>query len=119
MGRKILIAGQVLATILFVYHFDNAKGGHWAGWVVPMLLIVLVAFNSVRPNRFTCWLIFAIAFFCFLTVLSAFTMRWRAEPGFNSLPFYRAMGMYVLFIYVSLGQLKIYVGGGNKPKEIS
>jgi hypothetical protein len=113
MARRILIGGQVLVTVLFISHLQASRTGHWLGWFVPMVLLVLVVINSLRPTRFVCWLIFAVAFFCFLILLSAFTLRWRAEPGFSPIPFYRAMLMYVTFIYVSLGQLKLYVGGST------
>ena len=46
-----------------------------------------------------------------MIVLSALAIRYRTEPGFNASPFYIATAMYVTFVYISLGQLKIYVGG--------
>lgn len=109
MGKFFLVLGQVLATVLFVTSFDASAGGHWLGWATPMLLIALVAINSMMPNRLLSWLIFSLGFMSFLVVLSAFTLRWRLEPGFSPAPFYRSMAMYVTFIYISLGQLKLYV----------
>lgn len=106
---------QVLATVLFMATFNDSRGGHWLGWFVPMTLVALVGVNSIFPSRFISWVIFAVAFFGFLVVLSAFTLRWRGETGFKPLPFYRALGMYVTFVYVSLGQLKLLVGGGKRP----
>ena len=113
MARKILIGGQVLATALFIMSFESSQNGNWLGWFVPMALIVLVVINSVRPTRLVCWLIFSVAFFGLLIVLSAFTLRWRVEKGFSSWPFYRAMLMYATFVYISLGQLKLNVGGSS------
>jgi hypothetical protein len=117
MARQILRVMQVLATVLFIATFNESRAGHWIGWFAPMLLVAMVAVNSLFPNRFLSWLIFSLAFFGFLVVLSAFTLRWRVEPGFRPLPFYRALAMYVAFVYVSLGQLKLLVGGGAKPSD--
>ena len=116
MGKKILIGGQALVTVLFLWHLQTSRNVNSAGWAVPLMLLGLVAWNSVRPTRLVCWMIFAVSFFCFLIVLSAFTLRWRAEPNFHPAPFYRAIAMYVVFIYVSLGQLKLYVGGAAAPQ---
>jgi hypothetical protein len=109
MAKNFLVFGQVLATVLFVTNYNSAVNGHWVGWAMPMLLIVLVAVNSMMPSRFLSWLIFSLGFMSLLMVLSAFTMRWRLEPGFSPAPFYRSMAMYLTFVYISLGQLKLYV----------
>jgi hypothetical protein len=108
MGRFFLIAAQLTATVLFATSFNRAT--HPAAWLVPMALIVLSAANSLRFTRFVSWVIFSTAFFSFLIVLSAFTLRWRLEPGFDSRPFYEAMIMYIAFIYASLAQIKILGG---------
>ena len=89
--------------------------GPVVGWLVPLLLLLLVIVNSIWFTRFVSWLIFAVAFFGFLVVLSGFTIRWRLEPGFASMPFYRAIVMYVLFIYISLGHIKLLGGGSAAP----
>lgn len=113
MGRFFLIAAQLTATVLFAFHFKASPTEPWIAWAVPMVLVALVAINSIRFTRFVSWLIFAAAFFAFLVVLSAFTLRWRGEVGFNPWPFYRAMIMYIAFIYASLAQIKL-LGGGQK-----
>lgn len=119
MARHILRFMQVAATVLFIATFNESRSGHWLGWFAPMTLVALVAVNSLFPSRFLSWVIFSLAFFGFLVVLSAFTLRWRLEPGFTPFPFYRALLMYVAFVYVSLGQLKLLVGAskGSAPAE--
>jgi len=117
-GRKILIAAQVLASLLFVsYYRANARQSFLA-WIVPLTVLLLIIVNSVWFTRFTSWLIFSLSFFGFLVVLSAFTIRWRLEPGFSSWPFYRAILLYVTCVYISLGQIKI-LGGAMyaEPKK--
>lgn len=115
MGRKILVGMQIFATILFIVNFQATINPYWASWVVPLILLLLVAVNSVWFTRFVSWVIFSVAFFALLVCLSAFTLRWRLEKGFSSAPFYRAMLFYVTLIYVSLGQIKI-LGGGSREK---
>lgn len=110
MARKLLVMMQVVSTLLFIWHVQSSTGP-WMSWAIPLSLILLIIINSIRFSRFVSWIIFAGSFFSFLVLLSAFTLRWRLEPGFSSLPFYRAMLMYIAFIYVSLGQIKLL---GNK-----
>ena len=113
MHRWALPAAHAAAAVLFVWHLETAVTSHWASWAVPLALVFLVLANSIRTTRFASWLIFAIGFFGFLVVLSAFTLRWRLEPGFDAAPFYRAIGMYVAFVYISLGHLhKLKTAGG-------
>ncbi len=107
MGRTLLIVAQLTATVLFMVNFDKGNNLSVMGWLVPMVLIVLVVCNSLWFTRLVSWIIFSLAFFSFLVLLSAFTLRWRLESSFQAAPFYRAMVMYVAFIYVSLGQIKI------------
>lgn len=118
MGRKILVGAQVLAAVLFVSGVDPRGNQSWLSWVVPLALILLIVLNSIRFTRLVSWIIFGVSFFCLLTVLSAFTLRWRGEPGFNPFPFYRSMLMYTVFIYVSLGQIKILGSGKPLPDRI-
>ena len=107
MWRGLLIAAQLVATVLFIWNFESAAGDAPLAWAPPAILILLVVVNAVRFTRFVSWTIFSVAFFAFLVILSAFTLRWRLEPGFDSWPFYRAIGMYVAFIYISLAQIKL------------
>ena len=107
MGRLFLITAQLTATVLFVWNAGSLSSQHWLAWFTPMVLIVLVVVNSFWFTRAVAWIIFAVAFFALLVILSAFTLRWRLEPGFHAAPFYRAMGMYTAFVYVSLAQIKI------------
>lgn len=111
-GRFFLIAAMMTATVLFTFQFKASPTLPIWPWAVPMLLVALVAINSIWFTRFIAWVIFSLAFFGFLVVLSAFTLRWRNEPGFDPLPFYRAMIMYIAFIYSSLAQIKLL--GGSK-----
>lgn len=113
MARWILIGTQLLATGLFLTLLGERETISWVAWAVPLLLVFLVLINSFWFSRFVSWLIFAIGFFCFLVLLSAFTLRWRLEPGFNAMPFYRAIIMYAAFVYISLGQIKL-LGGSQK-----
>lgn len=106
---------QLLAALLFIYHTSRAAEGLWLSWAVPLVLVLLIVVNSVWFTRFVSWVIFAGSFSCFLVLLSAFTLRWRLEPGFSSVPFYRAMVMYICFIYVSLAQIKIL--GSSTPQS--
>ncbi len=106
MRRKILIALQLLSVFLFIWHAQTSA--QWSSWAVPLVLLLLIVVNSIWFTRFVSWVIFAGSFFCFLVLLSAFTLRWRLEPGFAALPFYRAMLMYCVFIYVSLAQIKMF-----------
>lgn len=110
MGRLFLIGAQVTATVLFVWNTGRIGQQHWTLWFVPMVLIVLVVVNSFWFTRAVSWTIFALAFFGLLVILSAFTLRWRLEPGFNAAPFYRSLGMYTAFAYISLAQIKIKGG---------
>ena len=116
MARKILIGAQVLAAALFAWSVDLRGDQPWIAWAVPLALILLIVVNSIRFTRLAAWVIFGGSFFCFLVLLSAFTLRWRLEPGFEAWPFYRAMLMYVTFVYISLGQIKL-LGGGSRPRE--
>jgi len=121
MGRKVLIGVQVLATLLFI-SVVSRNDQNWISWFIPLLMILLVAANSVWFTRFVSWVIFAVSFFCLLVLLSAYTLRWRLESGFDASPFHRAMLMYIAFIYVSLGQIKILGGGapaapGSEPSR--
>jgi hypothetical protein len=109
-GRFFLIAAQLTATVLFTLQFKASPPQPIWPWAVPMLLVALVAANSIWFTRFVSWVIFATAFFAFLVVLSAFTIRFRTETGFNAWPFYRAMVMYIAFIYSSLAQIKLLGG---------
>lgn len=111
MGKKVLIGMQMFATVLFIANYQTVVSPHWASWVVPLVLLLMVAINSVWFTRFVSWLIFSTAFFALLVCLSAFTLRWRLEPGFSAVPFYRAILLYTALIYISLGQIKIL--GGN------
>jgi hypothetical protein len=113
MGRKILLVVQICATLLFISTFQANAGQNIWSWTVPLTILLLIIINSVWFTRFVSWLIFSLAFFALLTVLSAFTLRWRLEPAFSSGPFYRAMLMYTLFVYISLGQIKI-IGGAKR-----
>ena len=109
-GRKFLLAGQILATVLFISHYQANAGQPFLTWLTPLSVLILIVINSIWFTRFTSWLIFAISFFGFLVVLSAFTLRWRLEPGMSAWPFYRAMVMYATCVYISLGQIKILGG---------
>lgn len=110
MKKNILIGAQLLATALFIDHYQANVDQHWASWAVPLAMIICIAINSVWFTRFLSWVIFAVSFFCLMAILSAFTLRWRLQPGFAPMPFYKAMLMYTVFVYVSLGQIKI-IGG--------
>ena len=113
MAKKFLLGAQLLATILFVTSYRITTEGSWITWATPLCILLLIVVNSMWFSRFTSWLIFSLAFGGLLAVLSAFTLRWRLEPGFSSAPFYKAMLMYTLFVYISLGQIKLI--GGQKP----
>ncbi|OVE78452.1 hypothetical protein BVX98_00110 [bacterium F11] len=115
MGRVLMIGISLLATILFIMNFQRGSSEHWLSFIFPMILIILVIVNYLRFTRLISWLIFAGAFFSFLVILSAFTLRWRLEAGFDPVPFYQAIGMYVAFIYVSLAQIKIM---GRKERGV-
>ncbi len=117
-SRKLLIAAQVLATLLFIYNFDRSNQVWWS-WVTPLAMVILVIVNSIWFTRLVSWLIFAISFFAFMVLLSAFTLRWRFQTGFDAMPFYMSILMYVTFIYVGLGQLKILGGGSSSQPEAS
>ncbi len=112
-SRLLLIGAQVLAAVLFVYNFDRSGQSPWWAWLTPLAMVIFIIMNSIWFTRFISWVIFAVSFFAFMALLSAFTLRWRFEPGFNSMPFYMSIIMYVVFIYVGLGQLKIL--GGSQP----
>jgi hypothetical protein len=105
--RARLIAAQVIATLLFVTSVSIATSPSWISWAVPLVLLLLIVVNSIWFTRFVAWLIFAGAFFALLSVLSAFTLRWRLEKGFQPAPFYRSLGMYAAMVYASLGQIKM------------
>ena len=107
MWRLLLILAQMTATILFIWNFEVAQSMHPVAWILPLVLIVLVIVNSFWFSRLVSWVIFSAGFFSFLVLLSAFTLRWRLETGFDSTPFYRSIIMYAAFVYVSLAQLKI------------
>lgn len=113
MNKRVkLISLQVAAALLFAWHV-NVHSAQMISWLVPLLLLLLIVVNSIWFTRFVSWVIFAGAFFGLLVILSAFTLRWRLEPGFSSAPFYRSLIMYALFVYVSLAQIKI-LGGQNE-----
>lgn len=116
-GRKILIAAQVLATLLFVTQYRVNAEQSWLAWFVPLTVLILIAINSAWFTRFVSWLIFSISFFGLLVVLSAFTLRWRGETAFAAAPFYQAMLMYAAFVYISLGQIKILGGASHGVPE--
>ena len=113
MGRGFLIGAQLAATLLFVTTVRISTASHWAGWAVPLALLLLIVVNSIWFTRMAAWVIFAGAFFSLLVVLSAFTLRWRLEPGFASGPFYRTLGMYAAMVYASLAQIKLNSKSGR------
>ena len=95
-----------VVTVLFLAGLERNGAQPLLAWLVPMILLILVAINSFWFTRVVSWTIFAVGFFALLAVLSAFTLRFRTETGFNAMPLYRALGMYAGFIYISLGQIK-------------
>lgn len=107
MGRAFLIGAQLTATLLFITSVRMADATHWIAWAMPLGLLLLIVINSIWFTRLVSWVIFAGAFFSLLTVLSAFTLRWRLEDGFSSAPFYRSLGMYAAMVYASLAQIKL------------
>ena len=113
MAKKILIAAELAATLLFVGSYRIDANVPWVAWAIPLAILLLIVVNSLWFSRFTSWLIFSLAFSSLMVLLSAFTLRWRLEPAFSSAPFYRAMLMYTLFVYISLGQIKLI--GGKVP----
>jgi hypothetical protein len=115
MAKKILIGAQVLATLLFVTSYRINASTPWISWSVPLAILLLIVINSLWFSRFTSWLIFSLAFSGLMAILSAFTLRWRLETVFSSAPFYKAMAMYTLFVYISLGQIKL-IGGSTHEK---
>ncbi len=106
-GRLFLIGAEVTAVVLFISSVSGGGEPHWSSWLVPLVLIGLLVVNSVWFSRLVSWLIFAGGFFALVIVLSAFTLRFRLEAGFEAAPFYRAMIMYAAFVYASLAQLKL------------
>ena len=106
-GRLFMIGASLTATILFVFNYEYSPQKYWLANVVPLVLVILSVVNFLHFTRLVAWIIFALAFFAFLVILSAFTLRWRMEEGFNPYPFYRSIIMYIAFIYVSLAQIKI------------
>ena len=110
MSRGILIFAQLTATYLFVSTVQLSESMHWWSWALPLALLLLIVINSIWFSRFTTWVIFSGAFFALLVVLSAFTLRWRLEDHFDSVPFYRALVMYACMVYASLGQIKLNAG---------
>lgn len=117
-SRLFLITAQILATILFIYNFSEARTGSPLAWITPLVMILLIVINSFWFTRFVSWLIFAVSFFSFAALLSAFTLRWRLEQGFNPVPFYRFIIMYIVFIYVGLAQMKILGGSAGHLSEV-
>jgi hypothetical protein len=109
-GRAFLIFAQLAATYLFISSVRVGGALPWWGWAVPLTVLLLIVINAIWFTRFVAWMIFSGAFFALLVVLSAFTLRWRLEDHFSSVPFYRAMGMYACMVYASLGQIKMNAG---------
>lgn len=114
MGRWFLIGSQLLATGIFLSILGEKNNTSVLSWLFPLILILLVLINSFWFSRLVAWMIFSGGFFGFLMVLSGFTLRWRAEPGFDAWPFYRAIIMYVAFVYISLAQIKLL---GKEPQQ--
>lgn len=110
--RTILILAQVIVTALYLINFQGNDSSpnikSFAFSLIPLSLLGLIIMNSFWCTRFTSWLIFAGSFFGFMITLSAFTLRWRLEHGFNPTPFYRSIFMYVLMVYIALGQMKLH-----------
>ncbi len=118
-GRIILIVAQVLATLLFVSHYRANADQQRLSWLTPLVVLILIIINSIWFTRFVSWLIFAVSFFALMVVLSAFTIRWRLEPGFSPIPFYRAIFLYTMFVYISLGQIKLIGGASHaQPPQV-
>src|SRR4051812_37447971 len=110
MGRKFLIAAQIIATVTFMSLVPRAGEAHWITWAAPLALLLLIVVNSIWFSRLGSWVIFCGAFSALLLILSAFTLRWRLETGFQPGPFYKAMGMYAAMVYASLAQIKLNAG---------
>jgi hypothetical protein len=110
MAKKILLGAELMATFLFIGSYRINVNGPAVGWVMPLVILLLIVVNSVWFSRFTSWLIFALGFSGLMMILSAFTLHWRVQPVFSAAPFYKAMLMYALFVYISLGQIKL-IGG--------
>jgi len=120
MGRLFMIGSSLTATLLFIFNYELVETQHWSAVLIPMVLIILVVVNYLRFTRFVAWVIFSLSFFSFLVLLSAFTLRWRLESGFDAAPFYRTIIMHVAFIYVSLAQIKLLgspITLENPPEE--
>lgn len=115
-SRTALIISQVLAAVLFVYNAGKWQQAAWYAWFIPLILVLLIVVNSFWFTRFVSWIIFAGSFFCFLSVLSGFLI-WRREPNFDAQPFYSSIIMYMTFVYVSMGQVKVLGGGGKLRTE--
>ena len=113
MAKKILFGAQMAATLLFVTSARIDAAGPWIAWAAPLAILLLIVINSIWFSRLTSWLIFSLAFSALMMILSAFTLRWRLETAFSSAPFYKGMLMYTLFVYISLGQIKLI--GGKTP----
>ena len=111
-ARTIIILAQVLVTVLYLInyqgHTSTPDTKSFVLSLIPLALVGLIIINSFWCTRFVSWLIFSGAFFGFMITLSAFTLRWRLEPGFNTTPFYRSIIMYVCMVYISLGQMKLH-----------
>ncbi len=112
-----LIVYELTATVLFMWHTANIPDRTVLSSSVPLVVMLLIVVNSVWFTRLGSWVIFATSFFSFLVLLSAFTLRWRLENGFQPAPFYRAMAMYASFIYVSLAQIKIRGAGPSSAAQ--
>src|SRR5581483_9856780 len=100
MAKRILIGTEMAAALLFVTSYRIDDTGSWIAWAAPLIILLLIVINSIWFSRFTSWLIFSAAFSALMMILSAFTLRWRLETTFSPAPFYKAMLMYTLFVYI-------------------
>jgi len=117
MAKRLLLATQIAATLLFISSYRINDATPWISWATPLVILILIVINSIWFTRFTSWLIFSLAFAGLMTILSAFTLRWRLDSAFSSAPFYKAMLLYTLFVYISLGQIKLIGGQNRVPTE--
>jgi len=103
-----MILMSLVATILFIYGFDQSPRMIWLSWGFPIVLVILMVVNFLHFTHLISWLLLAGSLFALLLVVGTTAMSGQAERGFGTTPFLQSFFMYVALIYVSLAQMKIF-----------
>ena len=95
---------MVLAIVAYAAGISAAHNA--AAVLLPLALWSGSFCNAWLRSRVVGWVFFTFSFVCWMTVLSAFTLRWRTEARVETWLFARALVLYGALAMAGLYQLK-------------